>query len=191
MIMAVEKGYGSFSQECSNVGYCRISTVGSVREVVWKVSVESLHLRSYRSACERKPKVDGFPARSRPFVISRKTKASLVFQSAGYTGESIAICMSVLSGADIIGRLTLPSITDIFKLRTKSVLFLGVGLSALARSGKNIPFRFIDIFVIIFKKIKKTAPGTIPHLFHWLNHVERSCSPLGKNGCLKLNNRCR
>ncbi|KAL0279201.1 UNVERIFIED_CONTAM: hypothetical protein PYX00_000808 [Menopon gallinae] len=56
-------------------------------------------------------------------------------ESSGYEGESIAICMSVLSGADIVGRLILPSITDIFRLRTKSVLFLGVGLSALARSG--------------------------------------------------------
>ncbi|EEB10360.1 monocarboxylate transporter, putative [Pediculus humanus corporis] len=51
-----------------------------------------------------------------------------------YSRPHIALCMSVLSGSDIIGRILVPIFSDIFKIKSKTMFFLGAALSAFARS---------------------------------------------------------
>lgn len=56
--------------------------------------------------------------------------------------------MSVLSGSDIIGRILVPIFSDIFKIKSKTMFFLGAALSAFARSGiiTNKPKNLCTIF---------------------------------------------
>lgn len=47
-----------------------------------------------------------------------------------------ALCMSLLSGADILSRLTVPLITSRFKVGSRMTFLIGIALLGLARSCK-------------------------------------------------------
>ncbi|KAK6624792.1 hypothetical protein RUM44_011652 [Polyplax serrata] len=72
------------------------------------------------------------------FVYIANTSFSMLLpfylESAEYSRPRIALCMSVLSGADILGRLVVPVFTDSLKIRSKTVFFVGSAMSAIARS---------------------------------------------------------
>lgn len=51
--------------------------------------------------------------------------------------DDTALCMSVLSAADIVARLTLPSITHFLNITNRTTFMWGALLLAGARAGKS------------------------------------------------------
>lgn len=60
--------------------------------------------------------------------------------------QQTAYCMSAVAFADIVGRLTLPAVQDMYKIKARMMLILTSIWLIIVRQGKKRLFLFIKIF---------------------------------------------